>query len=580
LAEVPTVTAPRLVPPPEISPQIAAEPGETLAHLGQEFGAVADYGVEVAGRIRRAQADLALAKAKNEIEAAYNKFQETLSQSGDPDNLPNPQTFIDNLKNSYEGKPKYADPMVKRALDLHVDAVGEDARHLTLMRQLSLQRGQFIEQLTLAQENAAFKMANDTTPEDYARDRGDFEHLALAGESSGWITAKEHALYMRRLDAAAQDHRITNAIISQNPSQIQTMIDETTQHPEHFKELEEKRFQELRAHLNVAFREAKRLKDEDDVRAQGDPILVKDSNDVTLKDPRTGRTDWRQAIERLDQDNTIPEKVKDYVRPRLRARAEDQRAALTTANREVITHFKFLAETGSLNSQQIQAIEQQIESGQIEEDVGLAIVQADDQIKRQKLMLTMDQRRFEREQREVRSADLAQKILMDAHGGYIPEEELQKYAGDLTHADYNFLAKTTSIKSDPAWRQAVAIVQTSPTFGDLTIDANKIEMSKFLQTLERTVEANHLTGEGITDELSKELKARADRVNQSFISQWFDRIWSRRFATPKEGEAISGATMPTIQTPYSEWTEHGQIVEQRQTKDGRILSKYQDGTIR
>jgi hypothetical protein len=83
IPEIPVVTAPRLVPPPEISPQIAGQPGETLARLGREFGTVADYGFQVASRIKDAQDAVLIQDAENRIVADIQKARMELANWSD-----------------------------------------------------------------------------------------------------------------------------------------------------------------------------------------------------------------------------------------------------------------------------------------------------------------------------------------------------------------------------------------------------------------------------------------------------------------------------------------------------------------
>jgi hypothetical protein len=567
MAEIPTVVAPRLAPPPEMSPEIAGEPGRELARLGQEFGQVADYGLAVTEKIRQAQTTLALAQATNQIKASLDRYHETLAKSGDPDNLPNPQAFVDELKNSFEDNPKYSDPRVKRALDLHIEAVGEDARHLTLMRQLTLQKGQWESALITNLDTTAHKMASDIpgSPE-WEKDRGDFEILSSKGVASGWSNPKEHATWMKRLDAAAEEYRIGEASVSQNPERIQAMIDETNEHSDWYKDLNPKEFETQKHTLQIRLEQAQALHSKIEVEAAGNQVIADYGKRLDLIDPRTHKTDWRTAAEQLDEDSKVPEPVKDYARIRFRERANDQEAVTRKANREVITHYAVLSETGELSSQQVREIEQQLKTGQIDEGVGLAIIGKNAQVQREKMRDSREAQRDADVRRRVESSDLRDSLIDAAGDGYIPEEVLQKNIKVLTHADYRFLHTAKSVNADPAWREAVSVINHSMMFGDTEIDENKIKMSDFMNTFEKEVEDQHLHGPQITEALNKDMTEYVKKNSPSLmmrLDDWYQRTVTGRSKEPEQ----SAGTSPN----------HKKVVERRLV-NGRVAVQYDDGS--
>ena len=321
MSSIPTVTSPAVVAQPEMSPGIAGAPGQALSRLGSDITSAADYGEQVADKIRDAQNHLALLTAGNQVTAAYDKYQEQLAQSGDPDNMPDAQAWTDDLKAAVASNPKYQDPRVQRAIELHIDSVGQEAAHTTMMRQLTLQKGQEDAQLADLQQNVAFEMAE--APDLNARGlaRGKYETAVADAERHGWISPKEGEDRLRQLDSTAEEVEIVNSINRGNPSGMEAMIDKTTDHPELFKDINPNRFAELKKTLRANYDTALKSQGRVDAQVQGDAILNQYRNDINLKDPTTKQFDALKAAQKVDDDPNVPTPVKKYVREELEAEA-------------------------------------------------------------------------------------------------------------------------------------------------------------------------------------------------------------------------------------------------------------------
>jgi hypothetical protein len=327
MPDIPTVTSPAEISIPQMSPQMAGEPGAALARSGEQISSSADYGIQVSEKIRDAQNHLALLAAGNQVDASWDKYQETLRQSGDPDNLPNPEEWKDNLKATFAADPKYADPRVAHALDAHIDSVGEDARHLTVMRQLTLQGQQEEANLGQLQTNVAFEMAeaSDTTARSLAR--GKYEIAVADAERHGWITPQQAEINLRTLDSTAEEVEIVDAINKADPASIGAMIDKTINHPELFKDINPNHFAELKKTLRANYDTALNAQTKANVAAQGDFLLHQYRSDITLSDPESKRFDFTLAAQKVNDDPNVPTDVKKYVRDELDAEgATDQKA--------------------------------------------------------------------------------------------------------------------------------------------------------------------------------------------------------------------------------------------------------------
>ena len=79
MAEIPTVTAPTLTPPPEMNPGIAGKPGEAMAQAADQFAGLAEYGVRETDLLKKAQDEGIMLGAENQIGADMEKAETQLA---------------------------------------------------------------------------------------------------------------------------------------------------------------------------------------------------------------------------------------------------------------------------------------------------------------------------------------------------------------------------------------------------------------------------------------------------------------------------------------------------------------------
>ena len=563
MPQIPTVVAPEDVASPRMSPEIAGEPGMALARTGEALTRTADYGLQVEEHVRAAQEHLALLTAGNQITAAFNTYQEKLARSGDPDSLPDPEAWKEGLKSQLGSDPKYADPRVARALEVHIDAVGEGARHLTSMRQLTLQRQQEVGQLGELKQTVAFEMAEASDPDMRGLARGRYETAVTDAVRHGWVTPKEAETELRTLDSTAEDVEIVNAINKDNPSGIQAMIEKTQNHPELFRHLNPARFAELKKTLRSAYDVAENRHRERDIAGKGDPLIERYKNDVTLRDPETKEFDPLAAAKKLDDDSSIPTDVKKYVRTELEQQAAVSAKVQNSQFSKLLDHLDPQVESGALTFRELTRRENLAPGTPdwIPRRVADALLSKAASIERenralatqarvtasQERSIAAEDRRLARQERLDKSLDIRDELLGQP-GHLLTREELAPYRlKGLSAGDANIVWQTKNIRGDPAWASAVQIIQKSPAF-DLTTTDGRTEQSKFLTGFASRVESNHLTGEQITDELTKTLKPLEDERNKSTIRRLLDWVHQSGGSAVRAAAGVEGMAPRIDQT--------------------------------
>ena len=568
MPQIPTVVEPQEVPSPRMDPGIAGAPGMAMARSGEALTRTAENLLQTEEYVRRAQEHLALLTAGNQITSAFNTYQESLAKSGDPDNLPDPTAWKEQLKAELGANPKYADPRVARYLETHVDEIGERAHHLTVMRQLTLQRQQELGQLVELKQTVAFEMAGapDLPMRDLARGR--YETAVHDAVRHGWITPREAEIELRTLDSTAEDVEIVNAINKDNPSGIQAMIDKTQDHPELFRHLNPARFAELKKALRNAYDVAENRQKHHDIAAKGDPIIEQYKHDVTLRDPETKEFDALAAAKKLNDDSSIPTDVKKYVRTELEQQSAVAEKVQNQQYGKLFDHLDPQVESGALTFREITRRENLPigDPNRIPSRVADSLLKKASSIERENRSLAAQaratsaqersaarqERALARQERLETSADLRDELLGQP-GHLLTRDELTPYRlKGLSAGDANIVWKSKDIHGDPGWVAAVNLIQKSPAF-DLTTPEGRTEQSKFLMGFAKRVESKSLTGEEIISDVTDALKPMEEEKTKSTVRRLLDWL-GRSGGTAVQGESITAPILDSSGDPMDAGT--------------------------
>lgn len=540
---------------------MAGRPGATLAESGERLSEIGDLTTDIAERVRKAQDTLALTKAGNEITAAFDKYQQTLAISGDPDHMPDAQQWTDALRKQFAQNPMYADPRVQRAIGLNIDSVGIEAQKHMFARRLTLQTQEMDAQLTVLHQNAAFQAAEAwDDPQAYQKALDSFEIPAHAAEATGFITAKEHSIQSQSLKAAAEDVHLVNAINREQPDAMQAVLDDADEHPERYKDLDPKRFSELKKYLRTAIDTARERVDRVDVANQGDVILAKMRNDATNKDVETKDFDPLVAAKKVDDDPNIPTNVKKYVRTELEEEAGVQRQLRNERDQYAIDSLEPHVESSPkddpahLTFQEItrRALLPPQSPEWIPRTAADHLLSRAAQIQRENRIEGNQDRMMARQQAAEDSAE-QMRFLMVTPGFIANESEL--YQGDnlkLSKADRATVWVAKNIKGSKEYQDAYKMMAASPVYPQ-TDDGNA-RLARDAETLRQAIDAKHLTGAQIIDEAQKMMKPKEEAQRSRTIKAFMDNIWpiARGLMTGQgfydlkipEGSAPSGQPAP------------------------------------
>jgi hypothetical protein len=621
---IPTVTAPELTPPPQISPGIAGAPGQAMARAGEQLGAAAEYGEQVADRIAKAQDDGLMLAAENQIDADVEKAHAQLANWTDythADDLKQ-QTADDMLRkygDQYSDKPylwRYIQPYLAKELNAYNSNV--DVKRSQLIS--SFNKGALDENLTRLSNQAA----SATSPEERDRTWAEADGKIDAMAANGSITFAEAAAKKIGLRASTELAEIRQALNPLNPPEaMEAELEKIKQHPEAFKEIPPTELATLQDRLGTAYREAQERSDTREVRGKvnlaAGRLQAVHGDDYAqmleaIKDPKT-----QQTLGLTDKNGQPDTQTINELRTYLGGQDAIDKKTEADANQAALDKF-------STNADDLKMTDQQIDDGALlwktnPKDPNSIPPHAAEQLKERRrtaIRFNQEEERMgwseARQKREDANAETVAGLLAPGTGLYRKEDlEPLVAQGKLSNAGMTLVLKTQGTAADPNVRQAVSTIQQSGLFGgaqpswfarvfmgqkqpSAPTAQEQTEGFMFAQHFVGEAVENKWTGAEIQDNLNKELKAiQDDRTGKLLDNILRSPVFGR--STPQtitinpnpRGKASDDVDSPDWQPPAvlgpvrprdSGGTgPHGAVVEQRRTADGRVLTKFADGTI-
>lgn len=520
-----TVTSPNLTPPPEMNPSIAGRPGQVMAGAAQELSQVSDFGMQVADRIKKAQDEGILLGAENNITADIEKAHAGLANWTD-------YTNADQLKqdtatalrekyvDKYGNRPdlwRFIEPYLGKELNSYNGVVDQKAAQLTS----HFNKSALFDSQLHAENEAATEPTLDGKERIWAIQ--DAKTDAMVRNGTLWADEGEQAKkLLRSRTISAEVERASNPL---NAPEI--MESEMAR----LKEYEGKGYvdptelERINDHLSVAYERALNRSDRVDVSKQGDAVLSSVKNDPTLKDPETREFDHLAAAKKIDDDPSIPTKVKKYVRTELEEEAGATQKLSNDRDQKMLDSLDPNVESGALTFAELTRREN-LAPGQpdwIPRRVADHLLTRAAQIQRENRVTNMQERGLIRQERMDKSAEIRDQLLSDP--GYIADQnELTPYRlKGLSAGDANIVWKVRALNSDPAWKLAVETMNKSSLYDQAT-DEGRAKLSKDLIQFAHTVENKKLTGSQITDELQKELHPQEEAQKSQNVRLMLDNV--------------------------------------------------------
>jgi hypothetical protein len=541
--QIPQVSAPTLTPPPEMNPSVAGKPGMALANAADQFGQVADYAAQVAGRIKQAQDEGILLNASNNIDADMEKAHAGLANWSPKQEELGQQT--DQIKQDTANalREKYADQYGNRPeLWRHIEGyLGKELNSYD--RNVDVKSAQLTEQynqsaLIVSQRNAVNKAATEPTldgKEFLWAQQDATTDLMLRNGSITPLDAERAKTMLRSQTIATEVDHAANPL---NPPEIMEQEINRLKEYEGKGYVDPKELEQMQDHLATSYERAITRADRIDVSKQGDAVLTAAKNDPTNKDPETREFDHMLAAKKIDDNPDLPTKVKQYARRELEEEAGATQKLQNDKDQKILDSLDPHVESGALTFAEISK-RMNLAAGQpdyIPRRVGDHLLSKAAQIQRMNRTEDLQERAMMKQEARDKSSDIASQIL-SAGVPLVSKSDLTPYIQKgLSQQDANALWSTLDLQKDNGWHDAVRMINASPLY-DTTTDEGRAKLAHDTLNFAQTVKNKNLHGAQITQELQNELHPAEEAHKQSTVKGLLDNIWPmmRQIVTGQPG---------------------------------------------
>lgn len=524
MPQIPTITAPELTPPPEMSPGMAGKPGQAMAEAGAQMASAADYGVQVADRIKKAQDEGILLNAENQIAADMEKAHAGLANWTD-------YTHADELKQQtaaalhekyseqYSNRPdlwRHISPYLDRELNSYDGIVDQKSAQLTA----HFNKSALDDSMLRAENEAAMEPSIDGKERIWAVQDAKTDLMVKNGTL--WADEGEVAKkLLRSRTIAAEVDRAANPL---NPPSIMQDEMERLRQYESKGYVDPQTLEQLQYHLSLAYDRAVARSDKIDVSKQGDVVLSSVKNDPTLKDPATREFDPMAAAKKVDDDPSIPTSVKKYVRQELEEEAGATQKLQNDQDQKMLDDLEPKVESGQLTFAELTKREN-LAPGQpnwIPRRVADHLLTRAAQIQRENRVENTQQRMLLRQ--EAAEASAEQMRFLMASPGYLTDES-ELYQGDnlkLSKADRATVWAAKNIKNVREYQDAYKIMASSSVYPQT--DEGNAKLARDAATLRRTVDEKHLVGPQIIQAAYDIVHPQEETQNRETVKRILDSI--------------------------------------------------------
>ena len=526
MAEIPTVTAPTLTPPPEMNPGIAGKPGEAMAQAADQFAGLAEYGVRETDLLKKAQDEGIMLGAENQIGADMEKAETQLANWTD-------YTHADELKKQtadaihekyveqYGNRPdlwRHIEPYLGRQLNSYNALVDRRSTALTT----DFNKSALFDSQMRTENDAATEPTIDGKERIWAIQDAKTDAMVR----NGTITqeqATQAKVLLRSRTIATEVDRAANPL---NAPEIMESEMSRLKEYEGKGYVDPKDLEQMQDHLAVSYERALDRSDRVDVSKKGDAVLASLKSDPTLKDPETREFDHGAAIKKLEDNPDIPTNVRKYVRTELEEEMGATQKIQNDTDQKMLDSLDPHVESGELTFAELTRREN-LAPGQkdwIPRRVADHLLTRAAQIQRENRVTNVQERSMMRQEREDKSNEIAQELL-GAGVPLVAKSDLTPYIlKGLSQKDANALWATLDLQKDPGWQNAVKMLNASPVY-DTSTDAGRAKLAHDTLQFARTVQAKKLTGAQITDELQNELHPQEESQKKQTVKTLLDNIW-------------------------------------------------------
>lgn len=537
--QIPTISSPTLTPPPEMNPSIAGKSGMAIAGLGDQVSASSDAVLQASERVKKAQDEGILLGAENSIASDMEKAHAGLANWTDYTNADlMKQDTANSLREKYVDKYgnrpdlwRYIEPYLGKELNSYNGVVDQKAAQLTA----HFNKSALFDSQLHAENEASTEPTLDGKERIWAIQDAKTDLMVR----NGTLWSDEGEIQKKMLRSRTISAEVEKAANPLNAPEVMETEMQRLKEYEGKGYVDPKELEQMQEHLGVSYERALNRSDRIDVSKQGDAILTSVKNDPTLKDPETREFDHYAAVKKIDEDPSIPTKVKKYAREELEQQAGATQKLNNDRDQKTLDSLDPHVESGALTFAELTR-RMNLAPGQadfIPRRVGDHLLTKAAQIQRTNRVESMQERSIMRQEAQDKSTDIASQVL-SAGVPLVSKSDLTPYIlKGLSQRDANALWTTLDLQKDNGWHDAVRMINASPLY-DSNTDEGRAKLAHDTLQFAQTVKNKNLHGAQITQELQNELHPAEEAQKKTVVKGLLDNIW------PLARNVLSGGTIP------------------------------------
>jgi hypothetical protein len=587
MAQVPTITAPTLTPPPEINPRIAGQPGQVMAGAAEQLGELAEYGERETSLLKKAQDEGIVLAAQNHIVADRQNAETQLEKWTDythSDQLKQQtaDTLMDKYAEQYGNRPdlwRVIQPYLGQELNHFNAVVDRRANVLTT----DFNQAALFDSVNMGIQEAA------VIP-------------SLAGQQLVWVNKSAQIDAMHRngsisaLEAEKEKERLVTGTIeakvaiasnqNNSPETMQAAINQLDEY-EGKDYVPEVRLSELRDKLVKAKDVAVARSGKNETLQKVDTYIMGAEKDPTNIDSGTQHPDYTKIAQKAEDDPSLSPEERRGIREEAEHREALQNKSVTDRNHKQYEQWSPHVEDTKhpLTRTQIDHMEQ-IPDHNSEQWIAPEVAN----------QLRRDVRQFMREQKAdglaarqetaYKSAETLREAELEP-GYFISESEVFKAYPGLSKADAKTLFVSKNINGAKEIQDAYKMMNASPIYP--MTDAGNAKLAADKEALRETVDGKKLTGQQVIDEAERMIKPQEEAQKQQKVKLLLDNVqthWYDIFTggssegaqfqfTPQQGGQSSTTTPPQAPTTRKEYFDGMKKANPSATDSD--INKYLDG---
>lgn len=574
MPQIPTVSAPTFTPPPEMNPSIAGKSGMAIAGAGEAISSVADFGFAATERVKKAQDEGILLGAENSINADLEKAHAGLANWTDYTNADQlKQDTADQIRekyvDKYSNRPdlwRHIEPYLGKELNSYNGVVDTKAAQLTA----HFNKSALFDSQLHAENEASTEPSLDGKEKIWAIQDAKTDLMV----QNGTLWADEGEVQKKLLRSRTISAEVEKAANPLNAPEVMEAEMQRLKEYEGKGYVDPKELEQMQEHLGVSYERALNRSDRIDVSKQGDALLSSVKNDPTLKDPETRDFDHMAAVKKIDDDPSIPTKVKKYAREELEQEAGATQKLTNDKDQKMLDDLDPHVESGALTFAELTR-RMNLAPGQsdfIPRRVGDHLLTKAAQINRERRTESIQERSLARQEREEKSTDIASKLLFEGVP-LVDKSDLTPWImKGLSQRDANALWSTLDLQKDEGWRAAAKSLSMSPKYESLQGDEKTRAISKDTLDFAQNVKSQNLHGAQITEELYKELHPQEEAQKKSVVKGLLDNVWN--YVT--NNEPAWKPTPVTTKTPTSRKEYFDGMKQANPNASDAEINKYLD----